>query len=154
MIRSPDLLDHQGNAKQELSVSTGVVVARRYGEDDMMRGTVPAQSVKQGFAVGLLLLSGWVATGAAVVWGQEQTHRTVKVRVQPVYPDLARRMNIRGVVKLQVSVAANGSVKNVKLVGGHPVLADAASNAVRQWRFETGPQESTENVEIRFDPVQ
>jgi TonB family protein len=119
-----------------------------------LRGTVSIQAVKQGFAVGLLLLSGWVVTGAAVVWGQEQTHRNVKVRVQPVYPDLARRMNIRGVVKLQVSVAANGSVKNIKLVGGHPVLADAASNAVRQWRFETGPQESTENVEIRFDPVQ
>jgi len=119
-----------------------------------MRGTVSIQAVKHGFAVGLLLLSGWVATGATVAWGEENTHRIVKVKVQPVYPDLARRMSIRGVVKLQVSVAANGSVKNVKLVGGHPVLADAAMDAVKRWRFETGPQESTENVEIRFDPSQ
>jgi TonB family protein len=115
---------------------------------------VSIQAVKRGFAVGLLVLSGWVAAGAAVAWGEDNTHRNVKVRVQPVYPDLARRMSIRGVVKLQVSVAANGSVKNVKLVGGHPVLADAAMDAVKRWRFETGPQESTENVEIRFDPAQ
>ena len=71
-----------------------------------------------------------------------------------MFPELARRMNITGVVKIQITVATNGSVKNIKLVGGHPVLATAAIDAVRKWRFEAGPQESTGLVEFHFDPTQ
>jgi len=71
-----------------------------------------------------------------------------------VYPELARRMNISGVVKVLVTVSANGSVKDAKLIGGHPVLANAALEAVKKWRFEVGPQESTGIVEFRFDPAQ
>jgi TonB family protein len=63
-------------------------------------------------------------------------------------------MNITGVVRVQITVAANGSIKNTKLVGGHPVLANAALDAVKKWRFETGPQESTGIVEFRFDPTE
>jgi TonB family protein len=71
-----------------------------------------------------------------------------------MYPDLARRMNISGVVKVRVTVAANGSVKDAQLVGGHPVLASAAMDAVRKWRFEARPEETSEIVEFRFDPGQ
>ena len=70
-----------------------------------------------------------------------------------MYPDLARRMNITGVVKIEITVSANGSIKNAKLVGGHPVLANAALDAVKKWRFEAGPEESTGIVEFRFDPT-
>ena len=108
-------------------------------------------------AVGLLL-GGWAATSAPLAWGQEikgqETNRKVKSKVSPVYPELARRMNISGVVKVRVTVAANGSVKDAKLVGGHPVLANAALDAVKKWRFEASPQESTGIVEFRFDPAQ
>ncbi|MGB9204523.1 MAG: energy transducer TonB [Terriglobales bacterium] len=104
-------------------------------------------------AVGLLLIGGWAATSAPVAWGQE-TNRKVKTKVSPVYPELARKMNISGVVKVRVTIAANGSVKDAQLVGGHPVLASAAMDAVRKWRFETRPEETAETVEFRFDPVQ
>ena len=57
-------------------------------------------------------------------------------------------------MKVRVTVAANGSVKDAQLVGGHPVLASAALDAVKKWRFETRPEESTETVEFRFDPAQ
>jgi TonB family protein len=57
------------------------------------------------------------------------------------------------VVKIEITVLANGSIKNAKLVGGHPVLANAALDAVKKWRFETGPEESTGVVEFRFDPA-
>ena len=96
-------------------------------------------------------------SSAPLAWGQEvkgqETNRKVKSKVSPEYPELAKRMNISGVVKVQVTVAANGSVKDAKLVGGHPVLASAALDAVKRWRFETGPEESTEIVEFRFDPA-
>jgi TonB family protein len=104
------------------------------------------------FAVGLLLLSGWAANSAPRAWGQEELNRKPKIKVAPVYPELARRMNITGVVKVEVTVAPNGSVKNAKLVGGHPLLANAALDAVKKWRFETGPEDSMGIVEFRFDP--
>jgi TonB family protein len=121
-------------------------------------GTVTFQGLNRAFAVGLLLLGGWAATSAPLTWGQEikgqETNRKVKSKVSPVYPELARRMNISGVVKVRVTVAANGSVKDAQLVGGHPVLASAAMEAVKKWRFETRPEETAETVEFRFDPGQ
>jgi TonB family protein len=111
------------------------------------------QALNRVFAVGLLLMGGWIATSAPHAWGQE-IDRKPKSKVAPVYPELARRMNITGVVKVQITVAANGSVKDAKLVGGHPVLANAALDAVKKWRFEAAPQESTGIVEFRFDPTQ
>jgi len=105
------------------------------------------------FAVGLLL-GGWTATYVPSAWAQGEITRKVKTRVAPTYPDLARRMNIFGVVRIQITVAANGSIKNAKLIGGHPLLANAVLEALNKWRFETGPDESTGVVEFRFDPHQ
>lgn len=102
----------------------------------------------------LLLISGCLATGSSPVWGQEELNRKAKLKVAPAYPELARRMNITGVVKLQVTVAANGTVKAARLVGGHPVLANAALDAIKKWRFETGPEETTGIVDFYFSPNQ
>ena len=62
--------------------------------------------------------------------------RKAKSRVAPVYPEIARRMSITGTVKLAVVVSPNGAVKSTKVVGGHPVLVNAALDAVKQWKFE------------------
>src|ERR1700682_5514792 len=107
------------------------------------------QALNRVFAVVLLLIGGWVATSAPLAWGQE-IDRKAKSKVAPVYPELARRMNITGVVKVLITVAANGSIKNTKLVGGHPVLANAALDAVKKWRFEAASQESRGILEFRF----
>ena len=80
--------------------------------------------------------------------------RRAKSKVQPVYPELARKMNITGTVKVQVVVAPNGTVKDAKVVGGHPVLASAALDAVRKWRFEPTSAESTGVVDFKFEPHQ
>ena len=90
----------------------------------------------------------------ALTTGAQQVElaRKVKVRVTPIYPSLARQMNIAGVVKVEVTVAANGAVKTTKLVGGHPLLATAAMDAVKKWRFEAGSEETTGVVEFKFDP--
>ena len=112
------------------------------------------QTLNRVFAVGLLLIGGWIATSAPLARGQEEISRKAKSKVAPAYPELARRMNISGVVKVVITVAANGSVKDAKLIGGHPVLANAALEAVRKWRFEAGPQETTGIVVFHFDPGQ
>jgi len=119
---------------------------------------VTFQALNRVIAVGLLLVGGWAAISAPQAWGQEakaqESSRKAKSKVSPVYPELARRMNITGVVKVRVTVAANGSVKDATLVGGHPVLASSALDAAKKWRFEARPEESTEIVEFRFDPTQ
>jgi TonB family protein len=114
---------------------------------------VSLQALNRSIAVGLLLF-GWVVTSAPPAWGQTEINRKAKIKVTPTYPELARRMSISGSVKVLVTVLPNGAVKEAKLLGGHPVLANAALDAVRKWRFEAGPEESTGIVEFRFDPNQ
>jgi hypothetical protein len=47
-------------------------------------------------------------------------------------------------------VRADGPVKQVKVTGGHPVLAEAAAAAIMRWRYQAGPRETTESVKISF----
>lgn len=82
----------------------------------------------------------------------EATVRRVKTRVQPIYPELARHINLSGVVKVEVIVAPDGKVKSARLVGGHPLLGEAAVDAVKHWKYEPAKGESTEIVEFKFAP--
>lgn len=78
--------------------------------------------------------------------------RRAKTKVQPIYPDLARKMNITGTVKVEIVVLPNGSVKDARVVGGHPVLAQAAIDAAKKWHFDAASGESTGVIEFKFDP--
>ena len=80
--------------------------------------------------------------------------RKVKVRVNPSYPDIARLMNLTGNVNLLVTVAPDGTVKECHAVGGHPILIEAATDAVKKWRYEPAAQSSTISVMFRFDRQQ
>ena len=82
----------------------------------------------------------------------DELSRKPKTRVAPVYPDVARRMGVYGIVKLSVVVAPNGTVKSSKVIGGHPVLVNAAMDAMKQWKFESAPTESSGIVEFKFQP--
>ena len=100
---------------------------------------------------GVLAMSA-VLQPASAVAQQEELTRKVKFRVAPVYPDIARRMNIAGVVKVSVVVAPNGTLKSSKVIGGHPLLATAALDALKKWKFEAAPADSTGIVEFKFQP--
>jgi len=82
----------------------------------------------------------------------EELVRRAKIRVQPAYPELARKMNIAGTVKIEVVVDPNGTVKDARVVGGHPVLASSALDAAKKWRFEPAPTESSGIIEFKFEP--
>lgn len=56
-------------------------------------------------------------------------------QIKPTYPPLARQARIQGSVVLQAVIGKDGSIQNLKLVSGHPMLAPAAIEAVRQWRY-------------------
>ena len=78
--------------------------------------------------------------------------RRVMERAAPVYPELARRLGLQGTVKLQVTVGPDGAVKQSEVLGGNPVLAKAAQDAVRKWRWAAAPQETKEQVQLNFRP--
>jgi TonB family protein len=101
----------------------------------------------------ILILLFFLLQTAATAPAQDSTLtvRKVLLRVNPAYPDLARRMHISGVVKLRATIAPNGSVKVVEPLGGNPVLIKAAQDAVSNWKFAPAPEETREVVELRFD---
>jgi TonB family protein len=78
-------------------------------------------------------------------------NRKVIKQVQPVYNEIARRANISGTVKVEITIAPNGTVKSTKLVGGHPLLADSAMEAVKSWKYEPAAAESTTIVVFNFN---
>ncbi len=79
------------------------------------------------------------------------SERKVAARVAPVYPDLARKMHIHGIVKVEAIVRPNGSVKSTRVLGGNPVLVESAQDAVGKWKFEPSQSETTEIVQLTFE---
>jgi protein TonB len=80
----------------------------------------------------------------------------ILTRVDPAYPDLARRAGIEGTVELEVTIDAAGKVTDVEVVRGLPLgMSDAAADAVRRWTFRpartaAGPVASRKTIRIRF----
>ena len=85
-------------------------------------------------------------------YAQEELTRKVKNKVTPVYPEIARRMSITGTVRLAVVVSPGGALKSTKVVGGHPLLVNAAMDALKRWKFEPAAEESSGVVEFKFQP--
>ena len=57
-------------------------------------------------------------------------------RVQPVYPPLARSARVQGVVEFTAVISKEGNIENLQLVRGHPLLVNAAKEAVLQWKYK------------------
>jgi len=83
-------------------------------------------------------------------WNVEDSKRKIKFRSNPQYSDLARRMNLAGKVKIELVIAPDGHVKSAHAVGGHPVLVQSCLEAVRDWKFEPAPEETTQIIEFEF----
>ena len=77
--------------------------------------------------------------------------RRVLSRVIPTYPELAKKMHIHGMVRVEAVVRPNGSVKATRILGGNPVLIEAAQDAVTKWKFEPAQSETTEVVQLSFE---
>ncbi len=99
-------------------------------------------------AAAVLILSG--VSGRAQTGNTDESKRKVKTRVAPVYPELARRMNVAGKVKIEVVISPDGRVKTTRVVGGHPLLVQACQDAVKEWKFAAAPEETTQIVEFEF----
>jgi TonB family protein len=107
-------------------------------------------------SVALLVLLWAAALIPAHSFAQQEeqpvVRRKVVNRIVPSYPQLARTMNLKGTVRIEAVVAPNGAVKSVAVKGGHPVLVQAAENALQKWRWEPATHETHEPIEFSFDP--
>jgi TonB family protein len=90
------------------------------------------------------------AVGFAQMGTTDEGKRKVKTRVAPVYPELAKRMNVTGKVKIEVVITPEGHVKSTRVVGGHPLLVQTCQDAVKEWKFTSGSEETTQIVEFDF----
>jgi TonB family protein len=111
-----------------------------------------ARSVSKPLVFVVVLAAVFASVGVLTGSAQQTPERRIKNKVTPTYPELARKMNLAGAVRLEVTVAPNGTVKDTKVIGGNPILVNAATDAVKKWRFEAANDESTQIVEFKFDP--
>ena len=81
----------------------------------------------------------------------QRAERTLLIRVEPEYPETLKKKGIGGNVRLQVDISPKGAVETVTVLGGNPILAEAAAKAVKQWVYSPAPSETTTEVTIPFD---
>lgn len=98
----------------------------------------------------LLKVMAWGLLVFATLPSGAADERAVKTKVPPVYPEIAKRMRVTGVVKIEATVDAEGRVMAVKTVNGNRVLSEAAEDAVRKWKFASGAGEATVQVDVNF----
>ncbi len=103
----------------------------------------------RSFSIGLLALFFLVSNNTSLA---QATARKIKNRVDPVYPELAKRNNIIGSARVELLVTPDGKVKDVKVLGGNPVLVQAVLTAVVKWKYEPAAEESTVIVKFDFSP--
>jgi len=119
-------------------------------------GVVSLRTMPRFAVASLIVLLGLISVTALFhpvpAFAQGELTRKVKTKVKPAYPELARRMNITGTVKVLVVVSPSGSLKDTKVVGGNPLLVNAAMDALKKWKFEPAKDDSTGTVEFKFQP--
>ncbi len=110
--------------------------------------------MKNWIAVALFVLLPILMFAPNPAAAQESSEgaRKIATKVTPQYPSIARTYNIQGSVRVEVLVAPSGTVKSIEVTGGHPLLAQSAENAVRQWKWEPASHETHETVNLKFNP--
>jgi periplasmic protein TonB len=88
------------------------------------------------------------------VGGNVQSAKLVN-QPKPSYPPLARQARIQGVVKFNAVIGRDGTIQNLTLVSGHPLLVPSATEAVRQWRYQPtllngDPVEVVTQIDVNF----
>ncbi len=124
-------------------------------------------SVSMAAIGGLVVLTGGLAARAFPLQGAPQSEpQKVRVgggvqqkklvhQVHPVYPPLAKQARIQGTVRFTAIIGTDGTIRNLQLIGGHPLLVQAAQEAVQQWRYEPTllngqPVEVITQIDVNF----
>jgi TonB family protein len=90
-------------------------------------------------------------TLTAVSLPAQETRRAISNPV-PVYPEVAKRLRLVGVVKMIVVVAPDGRIKETRVIGGHPLLVSSVEDTLKNWKYAPASTESTVQLEFNFHP--
>jgi TonB family protein len=103
-----------------------------------------------GLVVGVTLVAASVGTSIAqeVILNNRKALKMVAVQ----YPSLLKSRGIGGTVKLRVQINANGTVKDVQVLGGNPILSECSVKAMKQWQFVAAEKDETIEMSVVFDP--
>jgi TonB family protein len=88
----------------------------------------------------------------AVVNLPAQVNRRVLSNPEPPYPEVARRLRLSGVVKVQVTIAPDGKIKDAKITGGHPIFVNSVEQTLKEWKYAPASTETTAQLEFTFRP--
>jgi protein TonB len=138
---SPDLLSRTFKAVRDFDEHLNTGIGRDVNGDPVLQITAPGSAVVAGqFREGVL--GGMIAapppgnTKRLTIGGNVQQAKLIS-QPHPVYPPLAKQARIQGVVTLQALIGADGAVKDLAVISGHPLLIPSALEAVRQWVYQT-----------------
>lgn len=81
---------------------------------------------------------------------QDDKERKIVSKQDPQYPQIAKQMNLHGAVKIKLWITPQGNVRRSEYIGGHPLLAQAAIESLKDWKYEPLSRETTAVVEVRF----
>jgi protein TonB len=131
-----------------MGVANGVIGGVPGGQAGGVIGSL-ISSTHQGTAVSAAEIPKRLRISQGVAVGMLQT------KIEPVYPPIALKARVQGTVLLRAIIAADGHVENIQLIQGHPMLVEAAINAVRQWhyapyRLSGEPVEVDTTVSVNF----
>jgi TonB family protein len=112
-------------------------------------GMLPALALLSWIALFSLAIPATLSVSANA---QSKSPRKLVYKENPGYPLTLREAHIGGVVRLEIMISAKGIVDSVSPLGGNPVLVEAASAAVRKWKYAPADTESKTQVEFTFDP--
>jgi TonB family protein len=100
-------------------------------------------------AARLLLLIG---LGVAALTAAAQESRKAISTPAPAYPETAKRMLLSGVVKVRAVIGTDGLIKEVKVIGGHPVFVSTVEDTLKKWKYAPSNTETTLLLEFNFHP--
>jgi TonB family protein len=86
-----------------------------------------------------------------VYQSESDGERKLIARVEPAYPVILLSNHIGGTVRVKATIASNGTVEFVELLGGNPILGEAAMAAVRKWVYAAGRSRTQTEISIPFD---
>lgn len=128
------------------------------------RGSMPKELASDAEVVAYVAKTrgaiGYVGSGAntdgvktlPVIPAGASAGRRLITRVEPEYPETLKRLEIGGTVRLQVTISPKGNVETVQLLGGNPILGDAASSAIKRWIYTSAHSRTTVEITVPFDP--
>jgi TonB family protein len=102
--------------------------------------------------LGLVLCVFLCGTSASLFAQKAENERKVLRKVAAKYPEDLRKHEIGGIVRLSIVISPNGNVEKVTPVGGNPILVDAATLAVKQWKYAAADASTTTEVQFDFTP--